>query len=194
MGTIRDNRCRPRRPHPRGLLLRARPVRLLSNQKLIMGIRSLLSKRQTGQSDGRGHASKLVVRNQTRKVTVADSAQVADTSSTRRKGLLGRRTLEPGEGLWISPCESVHTCGMKFPIDLIYLDHRKKVRKIRASVVPWRFSMCLLAHSVLEVPAGTIDRTQTKAGDQFELIPANIIRTAASASRHNVSDTLPLEV
>jgi hypothetical protein len=54
--------------------------------------------------------------------------------------------------------------------------------------------MCLLAHSVLEVPAGTIDRTQTKAGDQFELIPANIIRTAASASSHNVSDTLPLEV
>jgi uncharacterized protein len=159
-----------------------------------MGIRSLLSKRQTGQGDGRGHASKLVVRNQTRKVTVADSAQVADTSSTRRKGLLGRQTLEPGEGLWISPCESVHTCGMKFPIDLIYLDPSKKVRKTRASVVPWRFSMCLLAHSVLEVPAGTIDRTQTKAGDQFELIPANIIRTAASASSHNVSDTLPLEV
>jgi uncharacterized membrane protein (UPF0127 family) len=102
--------------------------------------------------------------------TVADSAQVANTSATRRKGLLGRRAFEMGEGLWISPCESIHTCGMKFPIDVIYLDRKKKVRKIRTAIVPWRFSMCLLAHSVLEVPVGTINRTQTRPGDQLEMI------------------------
>jgi uncharacterized protein len=138
-----------------------------------MGIGSLLSKRQTSHAHGRAEASKLVIRNQTRSVIVADSAQVADTSGTRRRGLLGRRTFDPGEGLWICPCESVHTCGMNFPIDVIYLDRKKRVRKIRASVVPWRLSMCLLAHSVLELPAGTIARTQTKPGDQFELIHTN---------------------
>jgi hypothetical protein len=140
---------------------------------LIMGIRSLVSKWQTGQRKAQGDFSRLVVRNETRRVTVADSAQVANTSQRRRKGLLGVPTLEAGEGLWISPCESVHTCGMRFPIDLIYLDRKRRVRKIRASVVPWRISMCLLAHSVLELPAGTIDRTQTRPGDQLEFIHPN---------------------
>jgi uncharacterized membrane protein (UPF0127 family) len=103
-------------------------------------------------------------------VVIADSAQVANTSATRRKGLLGRQTFNTGEGLWISPCESIHTCWMKFPIDVVYLDRKKKVRKIRTSVVPWRLSICLLAHSVLELPVGTIDRTRTKPGDQLEMI------------------------
>jgi uncharacterized membrane protein (UPF0127 family) len=103
-------------------------------------------------------------------VTIADAAQVANTSATRRKGLLGRKSFEAGEGLWISPCESIHTCFMKFPIDVIYLDRKRKVRKVRASIVPWRLSICLLACSVLELPAGTIDRTQTKPGDQLEMI------------------------
>jgi uncharacterized membrane protein (UPF0127 family) len=114
--------------------------------------------------------SKLLVRNQTSMATIADSAQAANTSATRRKGLLGRRTFEMGEGLWISPCESIHTCGMKFPIDVIYLDRKKKVRKIRTAIVPWRFSMCLRAYSVLELPAGTINRTRTRPGDQLEMI------------------------
>jgi uncharacterized membrane protein (UPF0127 family) len=135
-----------------------------------MGIRSLFSKRHSVQTNGREEASRFIVRNQTRSVTVADLAEAARTSARRRKGLLGRQTLHAGEGLWIVPCESIHTCGMKFPIDVIYLDRRQRVRKLRASVVPWRLSMCLLAHSVLELPAGTIDRTETRPGDQLELI------------------------
>ena len=138
-----------------------------------MGIRSLLSKRPAGQTKDTGEGSKLLVRNQTRSVIVACSAEVAASSTTRRRGLLGRQSLDAGGGLWITPCESIHTCGMKFPIDLIYLDRSKRVRKTRASVVPWRLSMCLLAHSVLELPAGTIDRTQTRPGDQLELIHTN---------------------
>src|SRR5450432_3863744 len=83
----------------------------------------------------------------------------------RRAGLLGRKRLEPGEGLWISPCESVHTFFMKFPIDLVYLDKSRKVRKVRHAVPPWRLSMCLSAHSILELPAGTAKQTGTVAGD-----------------------------
>jgi uncharacterized membrane protein (UPF0127 family) len=77
--------------------------------------------------------------------------------------------LPPGQGLWIVPCESVHTFFMKFAIDLVYLDRKKKVRKVRSAVPPWRVSACLLAHSVLELPAGTVKETLTAAGDEIEI-------------------------
>jgi len=70
--------------------------------------------------------------------------------------------------LWIAPCESVHSFGMKFAIDLVYLDRKKKVRKIRREMVPRRLSACLTAHSVLELPVGAIDASRTEPGDQLE--------------------------
>lgn len=110
---------------------------------------------------------KLLVRNQTRSTVLADKADIADSSAKRRTGLLKHARLEAGEGLWIVPCESVHTWFMKFPIDLVYVDKRHKVRKVRSAVPPWRLSACLLAHSVLELPAGTIRQSGTVRGDQL---------------------------
>jgi uncharacterized membrane protein (UPF0127 family) len=110
---------------------------------------------------------KVLVRNHTRDTLLAHAAEVADTSAKRRTGLLKHEKLEPGEGLWIVPCESVHTFFMKFPIDLLYLDRRHKVRKARSAVRPWRLSACLLAHSVLELPAGTVKQSGTQAGDEL---------------------------
>jgi hypothetical protein len=110
---------------------------------------------------------KIRVRNETRDTLLAESADVANDSRSRRKGLLGRDGLAPGEGIWIVPCESVHTWGMRFPIDVVYLDRKKRVRKLRQGMTPWRISLCLLAHSVLEFPAGTIARTATRPGDQL---------------------------
>ena len=107
------------------------------------------------------------MRNHTRDTVLAHAVEVADTSAKRRTGLLKHEKLEPGEGLWIVPCESVHTFFMKFPIDLLYLDRRHKVRKARSAVRPWRLSACLLAHSVLELPAGTIAQSGTQAGDEL---------------------------
>ena len=112
--------------------------------------------------------SRLKVLNLTRQVVLADSVEVADHATTRRKGLLGRSGLPAGEGLWIVPCESVHTFGMKFRIDLVYLDRNKKVKKVRSAVPPWRLSACLSAHSVLELASGTIHTTQTMPGDRLE--------------------------
>jgi uncharacterized membrane protein (UPF0127 family) len=110
---------------------------------------------------------KLFIRNQTRNTVVADCAHVADTSAARRTGLLKHERLDEGAGLWIVPCESVHTFFMKFPIDLVYLDERHKVCKVRGAVAPWRISACLTAHSVLELPSGTAARTRTQPGDQL---------------------------
>jgi uncharacterized protein len=115
---------------------------------------------------------RLKILNLTRQTVLADYVEVADNGATRRKGLLGRSGLPAGECLWIVPCESVHTFGMKFPIDLVYLDRSKKVKKVRSAVPPWRLSACLSAHSVLELASGTIHRTQTRPGDTLEFSPA----------------------
>jgi hypothetical protein len=118
------------------------------------------------------HRSRRVeIRNLTRNTLLASGADVADRGATRRKGLLGRDGLAAGEGLWIVPCEAVHTFGMRFPIDLVYLSRGRRVKKVRSAVPAWRVSACLTAKSVLELPAGTIARTQTSAGDQLELSP-----------------------
>ena len=111
---------------------------------------------------------RLRVHNPSREATLADRALIADTSKTRKTGLLKHERLEPGEGLWLTPCEGVHTVGMKFPIDVLFLDKRRKVVKIRAAMPRWRMSACLRAHSVLELPSGTAAATKTAAGDQLE--------------------------
>jgi uncharacterized membrane protein (UPF0127 family) len=111
---------------------------------------------------------KMKVLNRDRGTVLAAAADIADTSAKRRTGLLKHTGLAPGEGLWIAPCESVHSFGMKFAIDVVYLDKKKKVRSLRKNMVPWRMSACLTAHSVLELPVGVIDASKTQAGDQLE--------------------------
>lgn len=111
---------------------------------------------------------KLRVANQTRGQVLADRADIANTSAKRRTGLLKHTGLEPGEGLWIAPCEGVHTFGMKFPIDVLFLNKKKKILKARPEMVKGRIAFSLRAHSVLELPAGTLARTGTAAGDQLE--------------------------
>lgn len=111
---------------------------------------------------------RLRVQNLSRDTTLADRALIADTGKTRRTGLLKHDRLEHGEGLWITPCEGVHTMGMKFPIDVLFLDKRRKVVKIRAAMPRWRMAACLWAHSVLELPSGTAAATQTTCGDQLQ--------------------------
>lgn len=114
---------------------------------------------------------KVRVRNETRQTVVASAADVADSSAKRRVGLLKHDRLEPGTGLWITPCESVHTFFMKFAIDLVYLDKKNKVRKVRHAVPPWRLSACLAAHSILELPAGAARQSGTESGDQLAFDP-----------------------
>jgi uncharacterized membrane protein (UPF0127 family) len=116
---------------------------------------------------------RLRISNLTRQSELAHCAEVADDGAKRRKGLLGRQRLGPGEGLWILPCEAVHTFGMQFSIDLVYLDRNLRVKKVRSDVAPWRLSACLSAHSVLELASGTIRGTQTKPGDRLEFSSAS---------------------
>lgn len=126
-----------------------------------------LAQRPSRKSD-----APMRISNLTRQAELAHRVDVADDGTKRRKGLLGREALSAGEGLWIVPCESIHTFGMQFPIDLIYLDRDKRVKKVRNDVPPWRISACLSAHSVLELAPGSIRRTGTKPGDRLEFSSA----------------------
>ena len=129
-------------------------------------IRSLfdhLTRRRKEKPDFR-----LRISNLTRQSVLAYSVEVADEGPKRRKGVLGRQELRAGEGLWIRPCEAVHTFGMQFPIDLVYLDRKLRVKKVRSGMRPWRLSACFTAHSVVELASGTIRETQTKPGDRIE--------------------------
>jgi len=138
--------------------------------KLTVWLRELLRERREPLPAAARQLLQIV--NCTRKTVLASALEVAATGKERRRGLLGRETLASNEGLWIVPCESVHTFFMRFAIDLVYLDRRNRVRKVRSAVPPWRLSACFSAHSVLELAPGTIETTGTKKGDELEFQPA----------------------
>lgn len=112
--------------------------------------------------------NRLRIVNRTSAQVLATHAGIANTSALRRQGLLKHSSLEPGDGLWIAPCEAVHSFGMKFEIDVLYLSKQKKVLKIRHRMAISRISLCLSAYSVLELPAGTAENTSTKVGDELD--------------------------
>ncbi len=116
----------------------------------------------------------VCVYNKTRERFVATHAKVADGYISRLVGLLGttRRWARPGKGLWIVPSHGVHTIGMLYALDLIFLDRHHVVVDVEEHVGPFRISkVSFKAVSVLELPVHTVFRTETRAGDQLEISP-----------------------
>ena len=112
----------------------------------------------------------LTAINATRGVRLTECGRIADNFYRRLVGLLRDKTLEYGDGLWIKPCNSIHSIGMKFKFDAIFLDKNLRVVHLVHEMKPWRISkMVFSAHSVLELPAGLISQTVTELGDQFEM-------------------------
>jgi len=110
--------------------------------------------------------------NQTREAYLATALAVADTHWTRLRGLLGRAAhdFRNGDGLWIVPCHGVHTLGMGFAIDVVYLDQALTVIHIEAHLRPWRIAPVRRhALSVLELPCSTVTQTQTAVGDKIQI-------------------------
>lgn len=117
-------------------------------------------------------ARAVYVYNKTRETFVATEAVVADGYLRRLVGLLGKtkRWARLGAGLWIVPSRGVHTIGMLFPIDLLFLSKDKEVVHIQEHLRPFRVSkVTLKAVSVLELPPHTIYRSGTQVGDLLEI-------------------------
>ena len=88
----------------------------------------------------------------------------------RMKGLLGRRNLPQGQGLWFDRTNSIHTFFMKFTIDVVFLDGDGTVRGLVKELRPWRLVLPVLsAVNCLELPAGTLQRTDTRKGDHLRV-------------------------
>lgn len=116
--------------------------------------------------------NRVYVYNRTRESFIATEAAVADSYVRRLVGLLGKtkRWAKVGTGLWIVPSRGIHTIGMMFPIDLVFLSKDKEVVHVEEYVRPFRISkVSLKASSVLELPPHTIYRTGTRVGDQVEI-------------------------
>lgn len=97
---------------------------------------------------------------------------VADTVSSRMRGLLGRKELEQGAGLLLRPAPSIHTAFMRFAIDVVFLDRDGLVLKIVPELRPWRAAACRGARQALELAAGEAARRGIATGDRLVLDPA----------------------
>jgi uncharacterized membrane protein (UPF0127 family) len=112
------------------------------------------------------------VRNLSRDADLADHAQLADNFWRRFLGLMGRAGLEPGDGLVIVPCNSVHMLGMRFPLDILHLDKDGTVLRAISDLKPNRLGpLVWRSHVTVELPAGTLAATGTVAGDRVALEP-----------------------
>ncbi len=111
---------------------------------------------------------RVFVYNETRDTLLALHVRLADSFGSRVVGLLRTRQLPAGAGLWIIPCNSIHTVGMRFPIDLILVDRSARVVAVREYVRPFRMTTPVLrAHSALELAVHSVFRSRTRVGDQL---------------------------
>lgn len=102
---------------------------------------------------------------------LAEELEVEHGYLGRAIGLMFRRKLDPGQGMWINPCNGIHMLFMKFPIDAVFLDSKECVRKVYLRVPPWWGVVWFVwgAHSVLELPPGSTADLGLKRGDQIAI-------------------------
>jgi uncharacterized protein len=116
----------------------------------------------------RARQTAIAVINISRGKSLADRARLARSFGARLAGLLLTSRLDPGEGLWLVPSSGVHTMGMRYEIDVLFLDRDNVVTGCRPSMAPWRTAVSPAGtHSCVELPAGTIVRTGTACGDRL---------------------------
>ena len=112
----------------------------------------------------------MPVINNTRNTWLATKVRKADNFVTRLVGLLKRTHLGPEEALWLMPSKGIHTIGMKFPIDVLFLNRSHQVLALIPGMAPYRVTAVhLWGNSVLELPSGTIRKSRTEVGDQLEI-------------------------
>ena len=115
-----------------------------------------------------GNDGTVFVFNKTKQTFLAYRVRVADSILTRLVGLLGKRSLEPDGGLWIYPSRGIHTLGMLFDIDVVFLDKDYKVVALHEVVHPFSVTgVYLNAESALELPPHTIFKSRTRVGDEL---------------------------
>jgi uncharacterized membrane protein (UPF0127 family) len=122
----------------------------------------------------------IVARNTDSGLVIARSLEIAATRTARRRGLMGRPSLPAGRALWIVPSRGVHTCGMRFAIDVVALDARGVVVDVVTDLRPWRLRLPRPGTlGVLELPAGAVRESRTRLGHRI------LFEQGETAARHH---------
>lgn len=127
----------------------------------------------------------MVLYNVTQKAVLSDRCRFANSVWKRLVGLLNRKTLAPGEGLLFDRCFGIHTIGMRFPIDVLFLDQDLRVLRTVEALPPVRTCAVKRAVYVLELPVGSIRQTHTEAGDQIQLRTADTEPSPVAPAERN---------
>ena len=104
---------------------------------------------------------------------VAISVEIARTRKSRRRGLLGRDHLNAASAMLLAPCAAVHTAGMRFAIDVVFVDRQGYALKVIRDLRPWRIALAARARAVIEMPAGSLQYGQVLPGDRLYLTPSS---------------------
>lgn len=107
-----------------------------------------------------------------RQCLIVHNLEVAEGVRSRTRGLIGHPHLEPGQALMIPGSRWIHTFGMSFPIDVVYVDKKGRIVALTESLPPHRVDRPVLrAQTVIEMAAGEIRRLALKVGERLELRP-----------------------
>lgn len=121
-----------------------------------------------------GDLAAIVVRSGVR---VAERVGVARSLLARLRGLLGRPSLAPGEGLLLAPCNSIHTVGMRYPIDVLFLDRSGRVARTVHALHPGRVIPYVRgASQAIELPAGVLRASDVRENDEVWLVSVAALR------------------
>jgi uncharacterized protein len=111
----------------------------------------------------------LVLTNTRNNSVVARTLLTAFDSRSRRRGLLHHVSLPEGTGLIIAPSNAIHTCFMRFAIDVAFVSRDGRVLRVRPAMRPWRIAAAWRGFAVIELPAGALDRAATRTGDTLRI-------------------------
>ena len=112
---------------------------------------------------------RFVLRNQRNDTVIATRLEPAFDSASRRKGLLGRTMFDEGSALIIAPCSSIHTFFMHMAIDVVFVSRSGEILKTYSSLRAWRIAVAPGAFAAIELPSGTLSRSDTRRGDPISL-------------------------
>ena len=122
---------------------------------------------------------------------ICERCKVSDRAPRRVRGLLGRKQLDPDEGMLLRPAWSVHTAFLRFPIDVLFVNGEQVVIRRIAHMKPWRTATCLGAREVVELAAGVCDRLGIEAGQRLSWAPRPLRSASTSAEENGASSERP---
>jgi uncharacterized membrane protein (UPF0127 family) len=109
-----------------------------------------------------------MLHNRSKNEIILNKLEIAESFFARGRGLLGRNDFNFGEGLWIRPCNNIHTLFMKFSIDCVFIDSKMRVTKIVHQLKPWRVvGPIWKSSSVIELPSGFAASKNIEVGDEL---------------------------